>query len=86
MQYKLTNFCEIDKFASESYSRIHNEPLEKNLGDISLVDTDKIEDFDLLVGGSPCQDLSLAGKKNGAVYTCKDCGHKYNPLEAHFSK
>lgn len=53
MQYKLTNFCEIDKFASESYSRIHNEPLEKNLGDISLVDTDKIEDFDLLVGGSP---------------------------------
>lgn len=54
MQYKLTNFCEIDKFASESYSRIHNEPLEKNLGDISLVDTDKIEDFDLLVGGSPC--------------------------------
>lgn len=86
MQYKLTNFCEIDKFASESYSRIHNEPLEKNLGDISLVDTDKIEDFDLLVGGSPCQDLSLAGKKNGAVYTCQDCGHKYNPLEAHFSK
>lgn len=86
MKYELTNFCEIDKYASESYSRIHKEPLEKNLGDISLVDTDKIKDFDLLVGGSPCQDLSLAGKKSGAMYTCKNCGHKYNPLEAHYSK
>lgn len=33
-----------------------------------------------------CQDFSSAGKKEGAMYTCKDCGHKYNPLEAHYSK
>lgn len=69
MKYELTNFCEIDKFASESYSRIHNEPLSKNLGDISLVDTSAISNFDLLVGGSPCfiagtKILTKTGYKN----------------------
>ena len=54
MEYKLTNFCEIDKFAIDSYCRIHDEDIFKNLGDISTVDTSTIEDFNLLVGGSPC--------------------------------
>lgn len=54
MSYKLINYCEIDSFASQSYSRIHNVSEDLNLGDITLVDTSKIEDFDLLVGGSPC--------------------------------
>ena len=40
----------------------------------------------MMVGGSPCQDFSVAGKQKGAVWTCKDCGYKYNPLEAHFTK
>ena len=34
MKYELINFCEIDKFAIDSYCRIHNEPSSKNLGDI----------------------------------------------------
>ena len=86
MDFKLTNFCEIDKFAIESYCRIHDTNPSLNLGDISFVNTDDIEDFDLLVGGSPCQDFSSAGKKAGSVWTCKDCGYKYNPLEAHHSQ
>ena len=60
MSYKLINYCEIDKFASQSYSRIHNVSEELNLGDITTVDTSKIEDFDMLVGGSPC---FIAGTK-----------------------
>lgn len=52
--YELINFCEIDKYAIESYSNIHSELKEKNLGDISKVDTSSVKDFDLLVGGSPC--------------------------------
>lgn len=52
--YELINFCEIDKYAIESYSNIHSELKEKNLGDISNVDTSSVKDFDLLVGGSPC--------------------------------
>jgi len=39
-----------------------------------------------MVGGSPCQDFSVAGKQKGAVWTCTDCGYKYNPLEAHFTE
>ena len=54
MQFELTNFCEIDKFAIQSYCAMHNEPSNKNLGDISNVDTSQVKDFDLLIGGSPC--------------------------------
>ena len=40
MNFRLTNFCEIDKFAIESYSRIHDVNPDLNLGDVSMVNTD----------------------------------------------
>ena len=86
MSYKLINYCEIDEFASQSYCRIHNVKKSLNLGDITKVNTKNIQDFDMLVGGSPCQDFSASGKKAGAIWTCKDCGFEYNPLTTHFSK
>lgn len=33
-----------------------------------------------------CQDFSVAGKQKGSVWTCKECGHEYNPLTVHWSK
>lgn len=33
-----------------------------------------------------CQDFSISGKQKGSVWTCKECGHEYNPLTVHFSK
>ena len=33
-----------------------------------------------------CQDFSVAGKQKGSVWTCKNCGHEYNPLTVHWSK
>lgn len=33
-----------------------------------------------------CQDFSVAGKQKGSVWSCKDCGHEYNPLTVHWSK
>ena len=84
--WKLVNFCEFDKYATSSYCAIHNEDGSKNLGDITKVDETKLEPFNMICGGSPCQDFSVAGKQKGSVWTCKDCGHEYNPLTVHWSE
>ena len=84
--WKLVNFCEFDKYAANSYCAIHSVDENLNLGDITKVDETKLEPFNLIVGGSPCQDFSVAGKQKGSVWKCKDCGEEYNPLQVHWSK
>lgn len=54
---------EIDKYASAVLR--YRFPTAKNYGDITKIDWVTVPDFNLLVGGSPCQDLSVAGKRNG---------------------
>lgn len=65
IDYELVGFSEIDKFAIKSYCAIHNVPENKNLGDITKINIDKILDFDLLTWGFPCQDISIAGRMEG---------------------
>lgn len=84
--WKLINFCEFDEYATKSYCAIHNTDESLNLGDITLLDETKLEPFTMICGGSPCQDFSVAGEQKGSVWTCKDCGHEYNPLTVHWSK
>lgn len=84
--WELINFCEFDKYATKSYCAIHKTDESLNLGDITKIDEKNIEDFTMMCGGSPCQDFSVCGKQEGAVWTCNDCGHKYNPIEAHYTK
>lgn len=81
MKYSLVNFCEFDKFAVKSYCAIHGTDETLNLGDITKVDETEIDAFNVICGGSPCQDFSLAGKQGGSVWKCKHCGETYNPLE-----
>ena len=40
-------------------------PDTPNLGDITQIDWEAVEPVDIICGGSPCQDLSLAGKRAG---------------------
>ena len=84
--WKLINFCEFDKYAIKAYCSIHNIDESLNLGDITKVDETKLEDFNMVCGGSPCQDFSIAGKQKGSIWTCDDCKHEYNPLTVHWSK
>lgn len=66
VDYELVNYCEIDKYASKSYSLIHNVSEEKNLKDVTKIDTSKLpHDIDLVTYGFPCQDISNAGKRKG---------------------
>lgn len=42
-----------------------NFPDAVQLGDISMIDGAKIDPVDVISGGSPCQDMSVAGKREG---------------------
>ena len=84
--WNLVNFCEFDEYATKSYCAIHNVDESLNLGDITLLDETKLSPFTMICGGSPCQDFSVAGEQKGSVWTCKDCGHEYNPLTVHWGK
>lgn len=85
-KYELVNFCEFDKFAETSYCAVHGIDKSLNLGDITKVDETKLNPFNMICGGSPCQDFSVAGKQAGSKWKCKDCGHEYNPLTVHWSE
>ena len=54
---------EIDKHAIKQTQL--NFPNTIQLGDINRVDVSQLEPIDLLIGGSPCQSFSFAGKRVG---------------------
>lgn len=54
---------EIDDAASRVLA--HRWPGVPNMGDITTVDWTSVEPVDVLCGGSPCQDVSAAGKRAG---------------------
>ncbi len=51
--------------------------LSHNLGDMMQIDA--LPDCDFLTYSCPCTDLSIAGHQEGLKWTCKDCGHTYDP-------
>ncbi|MDY0389033.1 MAG: DNA (cytosine-5-)-methyltransferase [Methanolobus sp.] len=62
-QWECVGFSEIDKYAIQTY--LKHYPTHKNYGDIKTIDPKELPDFDLLVGGFPCQAFSIAGKRMG---------------------
>lgn len=55
--------AEIDPAASALLATVHSGV--PNLGDITSVDWTRVEPVDLLVGGIPCQPVSVAGRQQG---------------------
>lgn len=64
--WECAGVAEIEKFPSAVLA--HYYPGVPNLGDITRITEEQIEELghiDLVVGGFPCQDLSVAGKRKG---------------------
>ena len=58
---------EIDEFAIRQTQL--NFPNTTQLGDVRLLDASKLGHIDLLIGGSPCQSFSFAGRRIGMATT-----------------
>ncbi len=56
-------YSEIDRHAVTIYQK--HFPSHTNYGDITKLNPATLPDFDLLVGGFPCQAFSVAGKRRG---------------------
>jgi DNA (cytosine-5)-methyltransferase 3A len=55
--------CEIDPYAIKIAQK--NFPNTIQLGDVTTLDTSKLPDIQILIGGSPCQSFSVAGDGSG---------------------
>ena len=62
-QAQIAWHCEFDKAPSAILN--HHYPDVPNLHDVTQVDWEQVEPVDIITGGSPCQDLSTAGKRAG---------------------
>ncbi len=63
LEWECVGYSETNKYAKQIYKR--HFPTHKNFGDATNIVPREIPDFDLLVGGFPCQPFSVAGKRRG---------------------
>ena len=82
--FKSIGFAEIEPFSCTLLKQKY--PNIKNYGDITQYEKWNIGKFDILVGGTPCQSFSIAGKRGGTndvrgklMYCYLDIVGKYKP-------
>lgn len=61
--WSCVGYSEIDADAISVYSKHY--PQQINFDDITKIEHEKLPDFDVLIGGFPCQSYSIAGLRKG---------------------
>ena len=61
--FTCVGFSEVDKYATQIYKK--QFPNHKEYGDVTKINWKTVQNFDVLVGGFPCQAFSIAGKREG---------------------
>lgn len=61
--YQIIYANDINESACETYK--YNFKVEPYCGDIKSIDINQLPNADIVIGGFPCQDFSLAGKRRG---------------------
>lgn len=62
IDFKVIYYSEIKPAAIKIYE--HNFGKHNNMGDITNINPNDLEDVDLIIGGFPCQDVSIAGLRD----------------------
>lgn len=65
--HQCVGYVEWDKYARRSYQAIYNTEREYTAHDIKEVKGVELPEADIWTFGSPCQDISIAGKQKGIV-------------------
>lgn len=63
--YEFVGWSEIDKYAIQAHNAVYPQYADRNYGDISKIDWEKVPDFDLFTYSFPCTDISNAGAQKG---------------------